>query len=97
MIGAITPKLLLVPLSLGNEPALETVLPFGVAMAKWTDCRERNVTMDNGQFRFFVATYRRGALAVPVVYLRHPSSLRFSGDDTQRLVARLPRVLAEFY
>ncbi len=47
-------------------------------------------------FRFFVATYRRGAMAVPIVYVRHPASLRISRDAARRLVDRVPKMLAGF-
>ena len=96
IINAIRPKLILVPLSFGNEPRLDKVHPVGVAMAQRNDCRERSVTTDQGPFRFFVATYRRGAMAVPIVYVRHPASLRISRDAARRLVDRVPKMLAGF-
>jgi hypothetical protein len=67
-----------------------------VAMAQRTDCREWNVTTDQTPFRFFTATYRRGALTVPVVYVRHPASLYISRDAAHRLVERVPKMLAAF-
>ena len=95
IINAVKPKLILVPLSFGNEPRLDRIHPVGVSMAQTNDCRERNITTDQGPFRFFVATYRRGALTVPVVYVRHPASLRISRDAARRLVERVPKMLSE--
>lgn len=96
IISAVRPKLMLVPLSFGNEPRLDKVHAVGVAMTRSNDCRERNVTMDGETFRLFVATYRRGAMAVPVVYVRHPASLRITRDAGRRLVDGMSKVFAEF-
>ncbi len=96
IICAIRPKLMLVPLSFGCEPRLDKIHPVGVSMTQTTDCRERSVATDREPFRFFVATYRRGAVTVPVVYLRHPASLRISRDAARGLVEKVPRMLAEF-
>ena len=96
IINAVKPKLMLVPLSFGNEPRLDNVHPVGVAMAQRNDCRERCVTTDQQPFRFFVGTYRRGVVAVPVVYIRHPASLHISRDAAHRLVEQMPKILADF-
>lgn len=95
IISAVRPKLILLPLSFGNEPRLDKVHPVGVTMAQRNDCREWKVTTDREPFRFFVATYRSGTFTVPVVYVRHPASLRISRDAARRLVERVPKMLAE--
>jgi hypothetical protein len=97
IIRAVNPKLMLVPLSFGNEPRLDRVHSFGVAMTQRNDCRERHVMIDQEPFRFFVATYRRGAVTVPVIYLRHPTSLYITREAARRLIERVPKVLSEFW
>jgi hypothetical protein len=65
IIGATKPRLMIVLLSFGSEPRLDKIQPVGVSMTQTNDWRERNVTTDREPFRFFVATYRRGAVMVP--------------------------------
>jgi hypothetical protein len=97
IITTIRPRLMLVPFSFGREPRLDKVYRVGVALAQASDCRERTVTTDQRPFRLVVATYRRGTLALPVVYLPHPASLRIRTETARRLVETVPKLLVEFH
>jgi hypothetical protein len=93
IMRALTPRLVIVPFSLGRNRALDKVWPIGVALANSSDSRCHSVSVPGSKFMFYTATLRQGTLIVPAVFLRHPASLRLCSDGKQRVIEAVASVI----
>jgi len=81
VITSLRPKVILVPFSFGKERQLDKVHHFSVARAEAVDCQECSIRTSRGRFRFFRASYRRGAFETTIAYVPHPAALRLPKAD----------------
>ena len=80
---------MVVPISLGRNRSLDDVWPLGFTLNAAISVKKHAVALPEGTFNCFTATYRRGNLTVPTVFLRHPASLRLTRDSKKRVVDEL--------
>lgn len=96
IVEILRPKLLIVPLSLGRNRALNAARSTGVSLMQAREVVPRVVSLDEGPFKFFTGYCERGRVTVPTVFLRHPASLRLSVESRSRLVRQVGRVVGRF-
>jgi hypothetical protein len=96
IVRALSPRLMVVPLSLARNPRLDDVFPSGLALRQATESRSHTVGLAEGTFKFYTGHCRRGNLEIPTVFLRHPASLRISSESKKRVIAGVARVLDRF-
>lgn len=96
IVQALSPRLMVVPLSLAQSRRLDAVRPSGLGLSQAMDSRSHTLGLAEGNFRFYAGYCRRGNLNVRTVFLRHPASLRLSSESKTRVVAGVARVLDHF-
>jgi hypothetical protein len=96
IVEILKPKLLFVPLSLARNRELDAIRPLGVCLGQAIDVSLHRVVLPEGPFIFYTGTCRRGRVAVPTVFLRHPASLRLSILSRGRLVRDVGRLVNRF-
>lgn len=84
VLTSLRPKLLVVPFSLGRSRSVARV-GLHVAHSRTLDVEESNVATTGQPFRMFTGRSRRQVGDLPVLLLRHPSSLKFSVEDRKRI------------
>jgi hypothetical protein len=96
IVKALSPRLMVVPLSLARSRRLCAVRPWGLALSQAIDSKSHTMVLPEGNFMFYTAYCPRGNLDVRAVFLRHPASLRLSGESKKRVVAGVARALDDF-
>jgi len=89
IVQALSPKMIIVPLSLGQNPRVRCL---GVAMHQATGLRSYKVT--GSSFTFHMGMCQRGKLKIRTAYLPHPASLHFDTDTKRRIVDEVSGILA---
>ncbi|MEQ1759431.1 MAG: hypothetical protein ABL986_14005 [Vicinamibacterales bacterium] len=95
IVEALNPKLVVVPFSLGRNRLLNDVVETGVALAGVSGTQRHTVAGANGAFSFYTGACQRGGLTVPVVFLRHPASLRLSKEAKPRVVEKVATAIGK--
>jgi hypothetical protein len=93
--GALAPKLVVVPFSLGRNPVIDSVRPLGLSIARAAEARRHSVAVHRGTFTFHTGICASGRHTVRTAFLPHAASLRLRSDDRRRIIDRLAQVLGE--
>lgn len=93
IVGALSPKLVVVPFSLGRSPVIDSVRPLSLSMARTAEARRHSVAVHRGTFTFHTGICSAGRHAVRTAFLPHAASLRLRNDDRRRIIDRLARIL----
>jgi hypothetical protein len=96
VVTALRPRLVVVPLSFGQNAGLDRAYLSDLSMRRATDLRHYTIDAGSQTFNLYTATCRRGASAVRTVYLPHPASLHLTREAKPRVVDEIARVFAEF-
>ncbi len=92
-VEALSPRLLVVPFSLGKNSRLDRVRAPGVSMSIAEDVRTHDIPKVSRRFTVYTGRCRRGGVYRRTVYLPHPSSLKFSTEDRVRIIDGVAQVL----
>ncbi len=95
IIEALSPKLLVVPFSLGRSRRLDGLRTTGVSMGSAKGLRDETVSGVTPRFTFSLGQCRVGRAVVPTLYLRHPSGLQYSREALDRIEEALVKALGQ--
>jgi hypothetical protein len=89
ILGILKPRILVVPFSLARDRNLNEVVPLAFSIKEAKELRPFSVPTRPAAFNYLTGV----CLDLPTLYVRHPSSLRYSAKDRVLIEEALDRAL----